>query len=99
MVILQMIYLMDLQKVFVQHYKPIGIFDHFYIELRSISKDLYNFNETRKQQSRDVSNPLFVSEPIFLDSNIENGYGIFGGKSKSNKSLYSHLLPNNGWLS
>ncbi|MDG2165052.1 MAG: DUF4249 domain-containing protein, partial [Flavobacteriales bacterium] len=74
------------KKFFIQHDKPKGIYDHFYIELRALSKDLYEFNETKKEQNRDSNNPLFVSEPIFLDSNVENGYGIFGGKSASNKA-------------
>ena len=41
---------MVLQKsFFIQHFKPVGVFDHFYIELRSLSKDLYEFNETKKR--------------------------------------------------
>ena len=83
---------------FIQHYKPIGVFDHFYIELRAFSEDLYDFNETRKEQNRDTNNPLFVSEPIFLDSNVENGYGIFGCQSSSNKAYIPTYFPNNGWL-
>ena len=34
-----------------------------------------------------------------LDSNVENGYGIFGGKSASNKAYIPTYFPNNGWLS
>ena len=83
---------------FIQHYKPKGVFDHFYIELKALSKDLYEFNETKRELSRDSNNPLFVSEPIFLDSNVENGYGIFGGKSASNKAYIPTYFPNNGWL-
>ncbi len=86
------------KSFFIQQYKPKGVFDHFYVELRALSKDLYEFNETKKDQSRDLNNPLFVSEPIFLDSNIENGYGIFGGKSASNKAYIPTYFPNNGWL-
>ena len=86
------------KSFFIQHYKPKGVFDHFYIELRALSKDLYEFNETKKELSRDSNNPLFVSEPIFLDSNVENGYGIFGGKSASNKAYIPTYFPNNGWL-
>ena len=86
------------KSFFIQQYKPKGVFDHFYIELRALSKDLYEFNETKKEQNRDSDNPLFVSEPIFLDSNIENGYGIFGGKSASNKAYIPTYFPNNGWL-
>ncbi len=88
-----------LKSFSIEHYKPKGVFDHFYIELRALSKDLYEFNETKKEQNRDLNNPLFVSEPIFLDSNIENGYGIFGGKSASNKAYIPTYFPNNGWLS
>ena len=84
---------------FIQHFKPKGVFDHFYIELKALSKDLYEFNETKQEQNRDSNNPLFVSEPIFLDSNIENGYGIFGGKSASNKAYIPTYYPNNGWMS
>ena len=86
------------KSFFIQQYKPKGVFDHFYIELRALSKDLYEFNETKKEKNRDSDNPLFVSEPIFLDSNIENGYGIFGGKSASNKAYIPTYFPNNGWL-
>ena len=86
------------KSFFIQHYKPKGVYDHFYIELRVLSKDLYEFNETRKEQNRDTNNPLFVSEPIFLDSNVENGYGIFGCQSSSNKAYIPTYFPNNGWL-
>ncbi len=86
------------KRLFVQMNKPKGSFDHFYIELRALSKDLYRFNETRKELNSDANNPLFVSEPIFLHSNIENGYGIFGGQSKSNKAYIPTYFPNNGWL-
>ena len=49
-------------------------------------------------KSRSRSN---LSEKLngILDSNIENGYGIFGGKSKSNKAYIPTYFPNNGWLS
>lgn len=87
------------KSFFIQHFKPKGIFDHFYIELRALSRDLYEFNETRREESATSSNPLFVSEPIFLHSNIENGYGIFGGKSASNKAYIPTYFPNNGWMS
>ena len=86
------------KSLFIEFDKPKGIYDHFYIELRALSKNLYEFNETKREQNRDSNNPLFVSEPIFLDSNIENGYGIFGGKSASNKAYIPTYFPNNGWL-
>ena len=86
------------KRLFVQMNKPKGVFDHFYIELKAFSKDLYMFKETKKELNSDSNNPLFVSEPIFLHSNIENGYGIFGGQSKSNKAYIPSYFPNNGWL-
>ena len=58
-----------------------------------------NLMRLKKTKMRDSNNPLFVSEPIFLDSNIENGYGIFGGKSASNKAYIPTYFPNNGWMS
>ena len=87
------------KSFFIQHFKPKGIFDHFYIELRALSKDLYEFNKTRREESATSNNPLFVSEPIFLHSNIENGYGIFGGKSSSYRAYIPTYFPNNGWIS
>lgn len=87
------------KSFFIQQFKPEGKFDHFYIELRALSRDLYEFNKTRRAESATSNNPLFVSEPIFLHSNIENGYGIFGGKSESNKAYIPTYFPNNGWLS
>ena len=39
------------KSFFIQHFKPKGVFDHFYIELRALSKDLYEFNETKKEQN------------------------------------------------
>lgn len=87
------------KSFFIQHFKPTGVFDHFYIELRSLSRDLYEFNKTRKEERATPNNPLFVSEPIFLHSNIENGYGIFVGRSESNKAYIPTYFPNNGWLS
>ena len=87
------------KSFFIQQFKPQGIFDHFFIELRALSRDLYEFNKTRREESATSNNPLFVSEPIFLHSNIENGYGIFGGKSESNKAYIPTYFPNNGWLS
>ena len=86
------------KNIFIEFDKPKGVYDHFYIELRALSKNLYEFNYTKREQSSVSNNPLFVSEPIFLDSNIENGYGVFGGKSISNKAYIPTYFPNNGWL-
>ena len=37
------------------------------------------FNVTRKEQNRDSNNFMFNNEPMFIQSNINGGYGIFGG--------------------
>ena len=75
--------------------KPEGIFDHLTIEVISYSEKLYNFNLTRKEQKRDSNNMLFNSEAVFIDSNIEGGYGIFGGRSRSRRA-YGPTYPDNG---
>ncbi len=86
------------KNLFIQVKKPEGIYDHFYISVTSYSENLYNFNLTRKEQRRDSNNFLFNSEAIFIDSNIENGYGIFGGRARSRKAYIPTYYPVNGWI-
>lgn len=47
------------------------------IEMRSISKEVYLYNSSYNNQRWSRDDPF--SEPIFVYSNIENGFGIFGG--------------------
>ena len=84
--------------MFITVEKPEGVYDHFYVELNSFSENLYRFNLTRKEQNRDTNNFLFNSEPIFIESNIEGGYGIFGASANSYKAYIPTYFPTNGWM-
>jgi len=55
------------------------------VVILAYSKNLYEFNATRKEQRRETGNILFNSEPVFIKSNINGGYGIFGAKTTSEK--------------
>lgn len=50
------------------------------IELRSISKEYYNYYTSVYRQSSQGSVPF--SDPTVIFSNIENGYGVFAGYNK-----------------
>ncbi|MBE37845.1 MAG: hypothetical protein CMP50_04280 [Flavobacteriales bacterium] len=86
------------KQFFIEVEKPKGSYDHFYIEVVSYSENLYNFNLTRKEQRRDSNNFLFNSEAIFIDSNIEGGYGVFGGRARSRRAYIPTYYPANGWI-
>ena len=49
----------------------------FLIELRSTSEAYYDYHTSLARQVQSGSDPL--SDPVILDSNIENGHGIFAG--------------------
>ena len=83
---------------FVEVEKPIGMWSHFYVAIESYSENLYRFNLTRKEQKRDLNNMLFNSEPIFIESNISEGYGIFGARAISRKAYLPLFYPTNGWV-
>ena len=83
---------------FVEVEKPIGLWSHFYVAIESYSENLYRFNLTRKEQKRDLNNMLFNSEPIFIESNISEGYGIFGARAISRKAYLPLFFPTNGWV-
>ena len=86
------------KNLFIKVEKPEGIYDHFYIQITSYSENLFRFNLTRREQKRDSNNFIFNSEPIFIDSNIEGGYGIFGGRAKSNRAYIPTYYPVGGFL-
>ena len=86
------------KQFFIQVDKPKGAYNHFYIEVVSYSENLYNFNLTRKEQIRDSNNFLFNSEAIFIDSNIEEGYGVFGGRARSRRAYIPTYYPVSGWI-
>ena len=83
---------------FVEVDKPEGAFSHFYIEITSYSENLYNFNLTRREQNRDNNNFIFNSEPIFINSNINEGYGIFGARIIKSQAYLPTYFPINGWI-
>lgn len=49
----------------------------FIIELRSVSEDYFLYHASLARQAQAGSDPL--SEPVILFTNIQNGYGVFGG--------------------
>ena len=50
------------------------------VELRSVSKDYYDFYSSVYKQVNQGSDPF--SQPVEIISNIKNGHGIFAGYSK-----------------
>jgi len=50
------------------------------IELRSISKEYYNYYTSVYRQTSQANVPF--SDPFIIFSNIENGYGVFAGYNK-----------------
>ena len=87
----------DEKDLYIEVEKPKGIYNQFYIEITSYSENLYNFNLTRREQNRNSDNFLFNSEAIFIQSNINNGYGIFGARATSKKLYLPTYFPINGW--
>lgn len=65
-----------------------------YFELLTLSKDAYYYlRSVMKQQTASIS-PF--AEPVIVYSNIQNGYGIFGGYTIYRDSIYitGFSLPN-----
>ncbi len=52
--------------------------------IKHLSPDYYNYYTSRELQNNNEDN--FVSEPVFVYNNIENGYGIFA-------AYYSQVYP------
>ena len=88
----------EIRGNFVEVDKPEGAFSHFYIEITSYSENLYNFNLTRREQNRDNNNFIFNSEPIFINSNINEGYGLFGARIIKSQAYLPTYFPLNGWI-
>lgn len=76
----------------------IGPWQYIYVELISYSHNYYKYGLTMKEQRRDVGSILFNSEPVFIHSNIEEGYGIFGGRGISLKEYTPTTYPIMGWI-
>lgn len=56
-----------------------GSYGKIIIELRTVSKDYYDYYLTIKKKFDNQGNPL--AEPIIDFTNIENGFGVFAGFS------------------
>ncbi len=62
---------------FISYYESESIF--YYVELNSLSSDLYNYYRSYNQYVETNGSPF--TEPVKVYTNIENGFGIFGGYS------------------
>ena len=75
-----------------------GQWQYIYVEVISYSYNFYHYSFTKKEQRRDVNSILFNSEPVFIHSNIDQGYGIFGGRGISLKAYTPTTYPTMGWI-
>lgn len=50
-----------------------------YLSFGSMSKELYEYEISRTLQNNSSNNPF--SQPVQVNNNIENGFGVFGGVS------------------
>jgi len=55
------------------------------IVLFSLSKDMYHYLLTYQAQQNAGNSPF--AEPVMVYSNVDNGYGIFGGYSMSSETI------------
>jgi hypothetical protein len=72
----------------ITHYPSGG---NFLVELRTLSKDLYDYQITRSLQ--EISNGDPLSQPINVYSNINNGFGIFAGYAVSKLETKPAIRP------
>ncbi len=66
-------------------YSSGGAVEKYYIELTSLTKEAYLYKRTINEYSLSRNDPF--AEPVMIYSNIENGYGIFAGYSRSVDTL------------
>lgn len=59
--------------------------DSYIVVLKSISEDLYKYNSSINKYNQTTDNPF--GEPVQVYSNIENGFGVFGGYSEYKDSI------------
>ncbi len=84
-------------SVYVDRYKA-PVFDRkefnfFEIELHSISKEYYLYQQSLGQFSYKHDDPF--AEPVQVFSNIENGYGVFGAYSIKIFGILEGVYPDN----
>ncbi|MDH5381622.1 MAG: DUF4249 domain-containing protein, partial [Cyclobacteriaceae bacterium] len=61
------------------YFNGVGLFSARFVEisLKEITRDYYLYKKSTELQRNSVENPL--AEPVIVYSNIQNGFGIFGG--------------------
>lgn len=69
-------------------------FIHFTIYLQSISKDYYYYLSSYSKHKNAEGE--FLTEPVLVYSNIENGLGVFGAASSAGKMIEFGAYPVNG---
>jgi len=69
-------------------------FSLFYFELQSITEDLYMYLRTSSAHMQ--TNDAFVTEPVLVYTNIENGLGVVGAMSASTVTLKIGEYPVDG---
>tara|TARA_Y100000589_G_scaffold115369_1_gene109421 strand:+ start:2495 stop:3481 length:987 start_codon:yes stop_codon:yes gene_type:complete len=86
------------ENIFIEVDKPEGGWNYFYIEIISYSKNLYNYLINVKRENSTENNSLSNKEPVIFDSNISDGFGVFGGQSETRKTYLPLFYPTNGWV-
>lgn len=69
-------------------------FLHITVELQSISRDLYRYLQTFAAHSMLEGN--FISEPVMVYSNVQNGLGAFGAYLPSRFNISKGRYPEDG---
>jgi hypothetical protein len=69
-------------------------FEHYEVDLQSISKDLYLYLLTSSVQIESHDNPH--AEPVIVYSNIRNGLGVVGAVSSSRSTIKYGQFPVDG---
>jgi hypothetical protein len=60
-------------------------YDSLFVNLKTLSKELYLYRNTYRKQVDANENPF--AQPVQVYSNIDGGFGIFGGYSNFRKSI------------
>lgn len=86
------------EKTIVLYYEPPQLLDYYkrwisnhfvIVELRSVTKDYYNYFTSVIQNHNSREGDLFygLGEPLNAYTNIENGYGIFAGYNVDGQTI------------
>ena len=72
------------------YYSDDEMYNSFYLELSSISKDYFDYLHSYQRQSNYFGGELFAGEPVQVFTNVQNGLGILGASNKTSVKL---ILP------